>query len=297
MATHRFGGSWTERKLAALREYLVQYQQIFTTNPNAKKLKTLYVDAFAGTGDRDANEDIRQSQLFGYDEDIRYYQEGSVRVALSLDNKFHQYIFIDNKVKHASALNELIEQDFSDLTSRCSVERENANHWLPKWCRTQDWRGQRAVVFLDPYGMNVEWETIKAIAETKAIDLWILFPLGIGASRILPNEAAPEGLWAERLTRLFGTDEWRTRFYRQGTNLTLFGDEDDSVTKIAGVNDILEFFLERLKSIFQKVVDRPLILENSKRSPMYALCFAAGNPKGAATAVRIAGYLAGRKSR
>lgn len=297
MVTHRFGGSWTERKLEALRDYLVQYQQIFTRNLNARKLKTIYVDAFAGTGDRDANEDMRQSQLFGYDEDIRNYQEGSVRVALSLENKFHQYIFIDNKVKHASALNELIEQDFSDLTSRCSVEREDANCWLPNWCRTQDWRGQRAVVFLDPYGMNVEWETIKAIAETKAIDLWILFPLGIGASRILPNEAAPEGLWAERLTRLFGTDEWRTRFYRQGTNMTLFGEVDESVTKIAGVKDILEFFLERLKSVFQKIVERPLILENSKHSPMYALCFAAGNPKGAATAVRIAAHLTGGKTR
>lgn len=33
-------------------------------------------------------------------------------------------------------------------------------------------------MFLDPYGMQVDWATIEAIAKTKAIDLWILFPLG-----------------------------------------------------------------------------------------------------------------------
>jgi hypothetical protein len=35
------GGSWTERKLEALRDYLVQYQLIFKTNPGAMKLKTI----------------------------------------------------------------------------------------------------------------------------------------------------------------------------------------------------------------------------------------------------------------
>jgi len=38
-------------------------------------------------------------------------------------------------------------------------------------------------------------------------------------------------------------------------------------------------------------VERPLILENSKHTPMYALCFAAGNPAGAPTAVKIASHL------
>jgi hypothetical protein len=35
------------------------------------------------------------------------------------------------------------------------------------------------VLFLDPYGMQVDWTTIEAIARTKAIDLRVLFPLGI----------------------------------------------------------------------------------------------------------------------
>ena len=39
------------------------------------------------------------------------------------------------------------------------------------------------------------------------------------------------------------------------------------------------------------VVEHPMILENAKHTPMYALCFAAGNPKGAPTAVKIAAHL------
>jgi hypothetical protein len=48
------------------------------------------------------------------------------------------------------------------------------------------------------------------------------------------------------------------------------------------------FFLKRLKTLFAQVVPNPLILANSKEVPMYLLCFAAGNPKGGPTAVKIA---------
>jgi three-Cys-motif partner protein len=291
MAQHRFGGTWTERKLEALREYLVQYQLIFTKNPSARKLRTIYVDAFAGTGERDASEFAGQAQLFGYDEETRGYQEGSVRKALSLENKFHQYVFIDSKPKHASALQKLIRTEFSVLSDRCVIKQEDANRWLQEWCETEDWKGQRAVVFLDPYGMSVEWKTIESIARTKAIDLWILFPFAIGANRMMPKDAPPDSTWAERLTAIYGTDEWKSRFYRQDMKKDLFGDTPDSVIKIAGVDEILIFFLERLRAVFEKVVERPLILENSKHTPMYALCFAAGNPRGAPTAVKIASYL------
>ena len=291
MVKHHFGGSWTERKLEALQEYLVQYQLIFTKNPNARKLRTIYVDAFAGTGDRDASEFPAKDQLFGYDNEIRSYQEGSARKALSLENKFHQYVFIDIKPKHASALQGLIQSEFSEISDRCLIKQEDANHWLQDWCRSEDWRAQRAVVFLDPYGMSVDWETIEAIARTKAIDLWVLFPFAIGVNRMMPKAALPNSAWSGKLTAIFGTEEWKQRCYREDRSADLFGDTSGSVVKIAGMDDILEFFLDRLSSVFEKVVDQPLILENSNHTPMYALCFAAGNPRGAPTAVRIASYL------
>lgn len=55
------------------------------------------------------------------------------------------------------------------------------------WTEQKNWKSHRALVFLDPYGMQVEWKTIKSIAVTQAIDLWILFPLGT-VNRLLKND-------------------------------------------------------------------------------------------------------------
>jgi three-Cys-motif partner protein len=291
MVEHRFGGSWTERKLEALGEYLVQYRLIFTRNLPASRLKTIYVDAFAGTGEREAGPPERSPGLFGYDDEVHGYQKGSAYRALSIEQPFHEYIFLEHNHKHAEALRQMLHAQFPKLENRCAVHEVDANQWLQDWCRKQDWRGQRAVTFLDPYGMSVEWATIESIAATKAIDLWVLFPFAIGAGRMMPRDSLPGSLWAKRLTRIFGTEEWQSRFYGASGGADLFGSEG-STLRVAGVDDILRYFIERLRAVFAGVVEHPMILENSKRSPMYALCFAAGNPKGAPTAVRIAGYLA-----
>ena len=48
------------------------------------------------------------------------------------------------------------------------------------------------------------------------------------------------------------------------------------------------YFIDRLRSIFPGVAENPLQLRNSKNVPLYLLCFAAGNAKGAPIAVEIA---------
>jgi three-Cys-motif partner protein len=292
MSTHRFGGSWTERKLAALGAYLVQYQVIFKKNPGAQNFRTVYVDAFAGTGERDTRTQKDKVSLFGYGDETREFQQGSARVALNLKDKFHKYVFIDRKAAHIEALRQSVERDLPALVPICEFVNADANTWLRAWCANQDWRAQRAVAFLDPYGMSVAWETIEAIARTRAIDLWVLFPFAIGANRMMPSDVLPDKDWGLILTKVFGTVEWTSRFYAKKTATDLFGGQLESVTKIAGVDKILEFFLERLRSVFPHVVQTPMILYNSNNTPMYALCFAAGNPKGGKTALKIATHLA-----
>src|SRR6266540_7285610 len=68
--------------------------------------------------------------------------------------------------------------------------------------------------------------TLEALAATKAIDLWLLFPLGQAVNRVLTKDKPPEGGWADRLTRFFGTTEWKEAFYRRSTQMTLFGEEE-----------------------------------------------------------------------
>jgi three-Cys-motif partner protein len=157
-----------------------------------------------------------------------------------------------------------------------------------RWCKKTDWKKTRAVVFLDPYGMQVDWATIESIAATKAIDLWILFPLGQGVNRLLTREGPPPAAWADRLTRFFGTEEWRDRFYRRTETRDLFGGTLSLIEKDADFESIGAYFLERLRTVFAAVADRTLPLRNSKGTPIFLLCFAAGNAKGAPTAVKIA---------
>jgi three-Cys-motif partner protein len=48
-----------------------------------------------------------------------------------------------------------------------------------------DWRKWRAVVFLDPFGMQVPWKTIAALAQTAAIEVFLNFPVGMSIQRLL----------------------------------------------------------------------------------------------------------------
>jgi three-Cys-motif partner protein len=140
--------------------------------------------------------------------------------------------------------------------------------------------------------MPVDWATVEAIAETKAVDVWLLFPLGVAVNRLLTRSDPPSGGWAEALTRIFGTTAWREEFYRKHEEQTLFGGEV-SQRKEADFDQIGRFFVSRLKTVFAKVAENPLPLRNSTNAPLYLLCFAAGNEKGAPTAVRIAAHILG----
>lgn len=293
----RFGGGWTDKKLHALSEYLTQYRLIMTRNEKARYFKTIYLDGFAGTGVRqDAgaqeSEELQLSLSPELDVEIQEYKRGSATVALSLSSPFDKYVFVEKIEKRAEELSALIHRDYEKLEPRCQVECGDANSFLRKWCRETDWRTHRAVVFLDPYGMSVDWQTIAEIAGTKAIDMWLLFPLGTGINRLLTRSAPPPPEWAGKVTRILGVPQevWQPAFYAQSTQISLFGETPESV-KVADFASMGRFFIERLKSVFAGVAAHAMPLLNSRNNPMYLLCFAAGNKKGAGPAVQIADYL------
>ena len=53
----------------------------------------------------------------------------------------------------------------------------HGNQKLLAFAQSTDWKTHRAVVFLDPYGMQVEWKTIQALGQTEAVDLRFCFHL------------------------------------------------------------------------------------------------------------------------
>lgn len=202
--------------------------------------------------------------------------------------RFDSYVFIEHSATRCAEL-EKLKQEFPDLANDIRIEKSDANQWIQTVC-SKNWRDRRAVLFLDPYGMQVEWETIEAIALTKAIDLWLLFPLGIGVNRLLTRSGAIPEQWQYRLDVRLGTQAWRKELYSERTIPTLFGEQEKRLAK-AAVEKIGCYFNDRLKTVFAGVADEPGVLRNSTNSPLYLLCFAAGNAKGAPIALKIANHL------
>jgi three-Cys-motif partner protein len=96
--------------------------------------------------------------------------------------------------------------------------------------------------------------------------------------------------WRRSLDRLLGTPDWYDAFYRVEVSVNLFGEETERVVK-ATTDSIGKYLNHRLATVFHAVAKNPRVLKNSRNSPLYLLCFAAGNEKGAPIALRIAEHL------
>ena len=280
-----FGGSWTQQKLQILSKYLRAYRKIFEKNPKARFFKTTYVDAFAGTGVIPRELPGMFAEFFPeLAEAEEEFRKGSVKRALEVEPPFHHYVFIEKDSGKCKELSELTEE-FSDRD--INIVNEDANVALLKWCSEMDTKHERAVVFLDPFGASVEWNAINAIAQTKAVDLWILFPYA-AINRMLIKDRKPPKAWSDRLTRIFGTAEWEKAFYSSSFWQSILdpNHEVEQIHKTADKTQITEFFIERIKSVFVAVA-KPGFLYNSK-GLLFVLIFAAGNEKGANAGVKIA---------
>lgn len=208
-------------------------------------------------------------------------------MALKVEPRFDSYVFIERNPDRCRALRALSDE-FPDRADRIRVQEGEANTEIRAIC-AKNWRAHRAVLFLDPYGMQVEWSTIEAVAKTKAIDLWLLFPLGIGVNRLVTRSGEIPDSWKRRLDLLLGTSDWFEAFYQVEHTTDLFGSVEETVTK-RSIDVIARYFEERLRSVFPAVAT-PGVLRDSANCPLYLLCFAASNERGAKPALSIANHL------
>jgi three-Cys-motif partner protein len=280
----KFGGEWTEEKLERVRKYLVAYATIMSRY----HYKFAYIDAFAGTGYRTLKAIEPTTGLMFpelAEQETASFLDGSARIALQVEPKFDRYIFIEKDERRFSKL-ERLKVDFPDLQERIILEQADANTFIQNLCTKYNWSKHRAVLFLDPFGMQVTWETVKAIAATEAIDLWYLFPLGMGVNRLLKGDGKIPDHWRRKLDEIFGDTGWYDVFYKVRKVHGLI--EEQEVVEKAGFDEIARYFIARLKTVFPGVADNPLPLCNAKNNPLFLLCFASGNAKGATTAIKIA---------
>jgi three-Cys-motif partner protein len=281
-------GPWSREKLDCLGKYLHAY----TTILRKRGFKGyFYVDAFAGSGSlklrTDSAADPAQRSLLEAameavnDAGAAAYIEGSPRVALGIQHKFTDYVFIEVDKSRLQQL-EALKRTHADV--RVHIRRQDCNAYLlsllnkmrGKW---KDWRG---VVFLDPFGMQVPWGTIAKLGETRAIEVFINFPVGMAIQRLLKRSGSFTAKERKKLDDYFGTPEWFDLLYRHEHDLL-----GDNTEKIANSGDVLvRWYRKRLKDAFG-YVSAAREIRNTKGRPLYYLIFAGPNATGARIAESV----------
>ncbi len=272
-AVNRFGGQWTLDKLEMVRQYLSGY----TTALKNQRFRLMYIDAFAGTGK--------------FEDSSGETHDGSATIALETVPGFERLIFVEKHKTRCDALRVLADQH---PDRQIDIIRGDANQELQKICGSFNRTQYRAVLFLDPFGLDVHWATLEAIRRTEAIDVWYLCSFSGLYRQMARDSRKVDADKDAAITRFFGTDAWRDELYEKVPTGDLFGDDRRQRLSLDAVR---EFVTRRLKSLFPAVLAPKTIYyaaPNGKRgAPAFDLYFAVSNPspKAIAPARRIAGHI------
>jgi three-Cys-motif partner protein len=233
-----------------------------------------------------------QTSLFEDFTETDQLAKGSASIALEIEPAFTHYIFIEKDPRKFADLMRTTKEGFPDKVSKIQFVNKDANVALPELCRSISWKHNRAVLILDPYGMQVDGSTIAGVAETKAIDFWYLFPAFIGLGRMLPHTGTVPQEWESTLDRCLGDVHWREEFYQDSVAVDLFDEPRNIRQRKLNHESVERYFKRRLESAFGGVARRALPLYNSRNVLMYLLFFASnGNEKARTLALRLANHV------
>jgi three-Cys-motif partner protein len=286
-----WGGNWTEQKLTAFEKYVRAYLKIMNAYRDKYGWKLIYFDAFAGDGSR-GGEPSPSLVDFGINAEELDVYKGSAQRVLEIEGRgFDYYYFVERNDKSRNALQKrLTELNEPNAHCRELLFRNDANKELLEFANKMKGEKLRALALLDPFGMQVEWKSIEGL-KGAGVDLWILIPSGVIVNRLLDKEGKLTHI--EKLEAFFGLtkDEITSAFYEEKKEPSLFG-ENTITTKLPNsIEKIVDLYKERLKTVFNFVVDKPLTLKNGKNVPIYSFAFSSNNK----TAVGIAGRILATK--
>lgn len=279
-----FGSQHTEIKLKTVETYL----DCFVTALKKQKFKTIYVDAFAGSGASAPKSKLDSSNQLTFEvDDVTSIIDGSAKRALQVDPPFSQYIFIEMMAKNVRSLQELVEE-FPDRKNSVKIIQGDANATLLEFAAYLNHQNARAVVFLDPFGLSLRWEVTAALAATKKVDLWYLVPV-LAMSRQVKGDGTILDPGGQRIDEIWGNSEWRQLAVAQvETSGDLFGEIDPALKKIAKAKQFSDAFRERLQSVYEGGVAKNVLPLGARGVHEFSLMFACANPAASDIALRLA---------
>lgn len=292
-----WGGSWTDDKLDAFEKYVNAYLTIMNAFRDKHNWKLIYFDGFAGSGSRneakkEVNSELLQELFRDYcldEAELETYKGAAERVLSIPQRGFDFYYFVDKDKESSLKLHELLSQFENDKT--LVYRNSDANKQIEMLAKAMhNDNSLAALVLLDPFGMQVDWKSIELLKGTRT-DLWILIPTGVIVNRLLDRRG--ELTHIEKLTSFFGKDEvfLRDYFYKKKIVDTLFG-ETEIIEKVKKpIEKIAELYIEQLRTIFDYVTEKPLVLYNTRNTPIFHFACASNNQ----TAIKIASQIIKKK--
>jgi three-Cys-motif partner protein len=244
-------GYWSEIKLSILEKYAKPYNQILLSH----RLHPIYVDGFAGAGRHKAKGTNR-------------IIEGSPARALAVDPPFDYFHFVDIDGARVVELRKL-----SADRKNVSVYEGDCNQVLTTqvFPKINYSNFQRALCILDPYGLHLNWETIRMAAESKAIEIFLNFPvMDMNMNVLWHDSERVSDIQRDRMTRFWGDNTWESAAYSATPGLFELMHEKASNEEVA------EAFRMRLEKVAGfKYVPKPMPMRNSRGAIVYFLFFAA----------------------
>ena len=250
---------WSEIKLDIIGEYASPYTRIMS----GQNFKFHYIDAFCGAGmhiSRDSKDAVHGSPL---------------RV-MNTDHPFHNYFFVDLDGGKTAFLEKICKQHFPDRS--VSVRTGDCNAVLAELLpRFQYKNYDRLFCLLDPYGLQLNWEIIAQMGESKIVDLVLNFPvMDMNRNAIWHDQTKVPQWGIDRMNRFWGDKTWKDVAYKPTKQDNLFG--DPLAMKKQNNDALTEAFGNRLREVAKfKYVPKPIPMRNSNNAVVYYLFFASQN--------------------
>jgi three-Cys-motif partner protein len=257
-------GDWSLDKLEILKRYAEKYSAVLASQDGREgkaKLKHGYIDGFAGAGQHIAKS-------------TKGIVPGSPLNALSIKPEFDEYHFVELNPERVDNLKAL-----ANGRTNVHVHHGNCNQVLLKTVfprfRYEDFR--RGLCFLDPYGMQLNWEVIAKAGQMGTIEIFLNFPI-MDINRNVKHPGAKQAD-KDRFTAFWGDTSWNQALTMETGQYDLFS---GGIEKTKADNEwIVAEFRRRLKEVAGfKFVPEPVAMKIPEGAVVYYLFFAGNNGTG-----------------
>jgi three-Cys-motif partner protein len=216
--------------------------------------KLIYIDLFSGCG---------YARVKG----TECILKSSALIALSTTKRFDKYIFCEENEEKLSALKQRVDRDFPDANVEYVVGDSNKN--VDKIISLTPAKSNESVLrfcFVDPFSLNLNFETIEKLSRTGKIDFLILLALLMDANRNFIYYIEEN---SKKIDKFIKDTEWRKPF------------KDGQIRSTDFIKFLADKYDTNMKRLgYVEPVEKHRVKIDDKNIPLYYLAFYSKNPRG-----------------